>query len=254
LNASDANTNNVLLSETLTSTSWLHINLKLGDTITFASADGKTTRTVTIVGIISRSSSFASLGKVISPVALVNTLSPVSTGASSVFYLKVDPTQLSHAEDKLGQLAPNATVQDLTSTATSFFQQLNSILDMFVAIASLSVVAAIIIIANAVALAMLERRRELGILKAVGYTSNTVLSEVMIENGIIGGVGAFLATLLASGGIALLGNLIFNFSLNMPALIVAILVAGSALLAILIAALVAWGSVRLRPLEVLRYE
>jgi len=145
-------------------------------------------------------------------------------------------------------------VQDLTNAATSFIQQLNSILDMLVAIASLSVIAAVIIIANAVALAMLERRRELGILKAVGYTSRTVLSEIMIENGIIGGLGAFLATLLASGGIALLGTQFFNIALTMPPMIVLSLVFSAILLAVLVATLVAWGSVRIRPLEVLRYE
>ncbi len=38
-----------------------------------------------------------------------------------------------------------------------------------------------LIIANAVALAMLERRRGLGILKSVGSTSDTVLSQVLEE-------------------------------------------------------------------------
>ena len=111
-----------------------------------------------------------------------------------------------------------------------------------------------IIIANAVALAMLERRRELGILKAVGYTSGTVLSEVMIENGVVGAVGALMAMLLATGAIALLGSLFFNLAFSVSSLIVVSLIGGSALLAMLTAALVAWGSVRVRPLEVLRYE
>ena len=125
---------------------------------------------------------------------------------------------------------------------------------MLVAIASLSLIAGVIIIANAVALAMLERRRELGILKSVGYTSRTVLSEVMIENGVVGAVSALLALLLVTGAITLLGSLIFNLAFSVSSLIVVSLIAGSALLAMLTAALVAWGSVRVRPLEVLRYE
>jgi ABC-type antimicrobial peptide transport system permease subunit len=125
---------------------------------------------------------------------------------------------------------------------------------MLIAIASLSLIAGVIIVANAVALAMLERRRELGILKSVGYTSSTVLSEVMIENGIVGAVGAFMAMLLATGAITLLGSLLFNFTLSTAPWIVISLIAGAALLSMLTAALVAWGSVRVRPLEVLRYE
>ncbi len=113
-----------------------------------------------------------------------------------------------------------------------------------------------IIIANSVALAMLERRRELGILKSVGYTSRTILSQVMIENGITGGVGAFIATLLAAGGVTLGSKIFFNNSLtlNMEPTVIVSMVIGPALLAILVAVLVAWNAVRVRPLEVLRYE
>lgn len=254
LNASDANTNNVIVSQILTSSGWLHIQLKLGDTITFSSADGKVVKTVTIVGIISTSTSFATLGKVLAPASLVDALNATSPTTNTVFYMKVDPAKINQAEDRVGQLVPNATVQDLTSTGTSFVQQLSSVLDVLVAIASLSVIAAVIIIANAVALAMLERRRELGILKSVGYTSGTVLSEVAIENGITSGLGAFVATLLAAGGVVALGRFAFSSTTNLEPLVVASLISGAIALAVLTAILVAWNAVRVRPLAVLRYE
>ena len=101
---------------------------------------------------------------------------------------------------------------------------------------------------------MLERRRELGILKSVGYTSGTVLSEVLIENGVIGGVGAFLAMLLVAFAMSLLGNFVFKTSFDVNAIIVLALIVGAALLAMVTAAIVAFGAVRVRPLEVLRYE
>lgn len=251
LNARDARTNNVLISELLTGTGQLHMHLKPGDTLTFVSADGKTLKTVTIVGVFSRAASFTTRGGVLAPTGLVNTLGSTRI---TVTYLKIDPVQVDHALDTLGTIVPNATVESLADVGASFAQQLNGILDILVAIASLSVLAAVIIIANAVALAMLERRRELGILKAVGYTSGTVLSEVMLENGVIGVVGAFSAALLAAGAVALLGNQAFNLTLSMSPVIVVSLLGSSALLAMLTAALVAWGAVRVRPLEVLRYE
>lgn len=42
----------------------------------------------------------------------------------------------------------------------------------------------------------------------------TVLSEVVIENGIVGAIGAFMAMLLATGAIALLGSFLFNLTLS----------------------------------------
>jgi ABC-type antimicrobial peptide transport system permease subunit len=116
------------------------------------------------------------------------------------------------------------------------------------------VLAGVIIIANAVALAMLERRRELGILKSVGYTSGTVMREILLENGIIGGVSAFIAMLLASSAVAIGGKQFFQASFNVEPLVVVFLIVGPVILAMLTAALVSWRAVRVRPLEVLRYE
>ncbi|HLJ33346.1 MAG TPA: FtsX-like permease family protein [Ktedonobacteraceae bacterium] len=256
LNASDANTNNVIVSQIMTSKGWAGMNLKPGDTMTYSSLDGKVTRTVTIVGIISVPGSFETLGKVIAPISIVNALDTAATGHTTVFYMKVGPDQLNSALNALNRIAPNASVQNLSDAAVSFLQFVNSFMDMILAIAALSMIAAMIIIANSVALAMLERRRELGILKSVGYTSRTILSQVMIENGITGGVGAFIATLLAAGGVTLGSKIFFNNSLtlNMEPVVIVSMVIGPALLAILTAVLVAWNAVRVRPLEVLRYE
>jgi putative ABC transport system permease protein len=253
LNASDVGTNDVLISDLLTSSGPFQMHLKPGDTITFASTDGKTIVTAKIVGVYSRTSSDHT-GEVLASSATVQALSAAKTGTTTVTYMKIDTAQVNNALNTLGHIVPNATVQNLADIGAYIDQMLNNILDVLIAIASLSLIAGVIIIANAVALAMLERRRELGILKSVGYTSGTVLSEVMIENGVVGAVGAFMAMLLATGAIILLGNMFFNLTFSMSPLIVISLVGGSALLAMLTAAIVAWGSVRVRPLEVLRYE
>jgi len=63
-----------------------------------------------------------------------------------------------------------------------------------------------------------------------------------------------MAMLLATGAITLLGRLFFNLTFSVSPLIVVSLIGGSSLLAMLMATLIAWGSVRVRPLEVLRYE
>jgi ABC-type antimicrobial peptide transport system permease subunit len=254
LNPGDANTNNVLVSAMMTSGGWFNMGLKPGSTITLASADGKQLRTVTVVGIISIPTSYENLGDVLAPVSVVKALSAGSNAGTTVFYMKVPSAQVNQALDTLGQIAPHAAVQNLTDGATAFLQEFSRILNMLVAIALLSVLAGVIIIANAVALAMLERRRELGILKSVGYTSGTVMREILLENGIIGGVSAFIAMLLASSAVAIGGKQFFQASFNVEPLVVVFLIVGPVILAMLTAALVSWRAVRVRPLEVLRYE
>ncbi len=62
LNASDAGTSNVVISQLLTASGPFHMNLKPSDTITFVSIDGKTFKTVTIVGISSLRGKYGQCG------------------------------------------------------------------------------------------------------------------------------------------------------------------------------------------------
>ena len=100
--------------------------------------------------------------------------------------------------DALTAGVPRAQVVNFADLLGQVSQVLNNLLLMLTAIASLSLFAGIVIIANAVALAMLERRRELGIMKSVGYTSRRVLGVVLIENGLIGGLGGLLGMLIVA--------------------------------------------------------
>ena len=67
-------------------------------------------------------------------------------------------------------------------------------------------------------------------------------------------LGATLAMLLVALAMNLLGRFFFHSTFDVNGFLVLILILGAALLAMLTAAVVAFGSVRVRPLEVLRYE
>ena len=253
LNAGDAGTNNVLIAWVVANNKPLQPYLKIGSTITVASQDGTVTRTLTIVGFYREKGFGSNLEPILGTANTVTDLSPNGTG-QTIFYMKIDTGKVNKAVGDIGRLTPNASVLNLANIGDFINQILNDMLLTLIAIASLSLLAGVIIIANAVALAMLERRRELGILKSVGYTSRSILSEVLIENGVIGGAGALLAMLLVTLATSLLGQFVFHTSFGVSGLIALGLIVGIALLAMLVAALVAWGAVRVRPLEVLRYE
>ncbi len=249
LNASDAGTNNVLLGWSVFHLDPLKGHIKLGSTITVLSQDRKSTRTLTVVGVY-RSSNGAAM---LTSTNLVTALAP-GGAPTTTFYMKIDTDKVGSALNKIGQVAPNASVFNLAGLTDYIDQALNDVLEVLVLIASLSLLAGVIIIANAVALAMLERRRELGILKSVGYTSKTILGEVLIENGVVGATGALLAMLLVTFITSLLGHFVFKSAFGVSWYIAIGLIVGIALLAMITATLVAWGAVRVRPLEVLRYE
>lgn len=256
LNASDAGTNNIMLPQTLVSQPPLKGLLGVNSTLTVTSLDGRSQVTLTIVGLyrpdLSKGFNFSS-NTIYTP---RNTIADLSSSGQLAmnFSLKIDPNQLNQALAKIAQIAPHSQSFSLADLGSFISQFLNDVILVLVVIASLSLLAGIIIIANAVALAMLERRRELGILKSVGYTSGTVLGEVLIENAVIGVLGALLAMLLVTFFTSLLGRVAFSAGFSVNGLLVIGLIVGAALLAVITALLVAWGSVRVRPLTVLRYE
>lgn len=256
LNASDRGTNHILISAIMTRVGWAGLHLKPGDSVTFASLDDKSVRTATIVGVFSIPDSYQTLGKVLAPDSLVTALSPAGEGQTAIFYLQVPSSQVATALKQVERLAPSASAQNLTDGAASFLQQVRSFTDLLLAISLLSLLAGVIIVANSVALAMLERQREVGILKTVGYTARGILGQIVLENALVGGVGAFCATLLAASGVVAFSKVFFNNNLILsmePAVTIALIV-GPVLLACATATLVAWRAARVRPLIVLRYE
>ena len=117
----------------------------------------------------------------------------------------------------------NQTLTELSATIVVFSIDvrfidglISRLIDQFAAIPTivglLSLFAAAVIMANTVALATLERRRQIGILKAIGLKSARVLRVMLIESSLVGllsasigiGLSALLIGLLsAAGGIAI---------------------------------------------------
>ncbi len=247
----DAGTDNVLVSYSVKES--IPLQLYVGDKITLASVDRLNEKTVSIVGFYSSTGFGSNLYPILGTSETAASLSPVGT-QQAIFYMKIDSEKLSAAVDMIGNTVPNAFVLNLASISDFVNQLLNDILLTLSTIASLSLLAGMIIIANAVALAMLERRRELGILKSVGYTSGSILSEVLLENGLVGGTSAVLSMLLVALATWYLGVFYFKITLQVSSSITLFMIVGAVLLAMMTAALVAWSAVRVRPLEVLRYE
>jgi putative ABC transport system permease protein len=62
----------------------------------------------------------------------------------------------------------------------------------------LSLVAAAVIMGNTVSLATLERRQQIGVLKAMGLKRQRVLRVILLENTLIGLLGGFLGLAISS--------------------------------------------------------
>jgi putative ABC transport system permease protein len=145
-------------------------------------------------------------------------------------------------------------VYDVADLGALVKQVLGNLTALMLALTSLALVAGVVIIANTVALAMLERRREMGILKAVGHSSRSVLALVLVENAVVATIGAVAGMVVVSIATALIGSHVLETTLTVARGVAAAVVVGVIAVVVLVAGLVAWGPTRVRPLEVLRYE
>ncbi|HJT58896.1 MAG TPA: FtsX-like permease family protein [Ktedonobacteraceae bacterium] len=251
LEAKDAGTNNVILDSQL---ELAPVNLHVGDSVVVQSADGSVTRVLKVVGFYDSSTLTGNpnFAGVLADNSVTEQLGKSLT--LEVFSLKVDPNSVPALRKALNQSVPTAIILSVVDIDTFVNQILDNLVIMLTTIASLAMIAGLIIIANAVALAMLERRREIGILKSVGHTSRSVLATVLIENGLVGLLGSLVAMLLASGAITALSRFVFHTDLGIGPGLVALIIGATSLVTMLVAMAVAWSAVRVRPLDVLRYE
>jgi ABC-type antimicrobial peptide transport system permease subunit len=115
-----------------------------------------------------------------------------------VYDFSIDPASADVTLARIQDTVQGIQTYSLGDILAQVDQIVGKLTTLLVTLASLAMLAGFITIANSVALAMLERRREVGILKAVGHTSLSVVGEVLLENGGIGFIAGALGMLLVA--------------------------------------------------------
>jgi putative ABC transport system permease protein len=112
----------------------------------------------------------------------------------------VSPAQATTALENVLARWPNGELQDQAAFEASVASQIDTILNLIYGLLGLAIVIALIGIANTLALSVHERRRELGLLRAVGMTRPQVRSAIRWESVMIALMGTFLGFILAVAG------------------------------------------------------
>jgi putative ABC transport system permease protein len=153
-------------------------------------------------------------------------------------------------------VSPNAVVELLTTIV--------NLLGLFVAgIAGISLLVAGIGIMNIMIVSLIERTREIGILKALGMKKRTVLLIFLTESAIIGLIGGVLGIIAGWGLAQVMGVVVeqmfrlgSGLTLNpvfTPEVILGALAFGVGV-SIIFALYPAWRASKLKPVDALRYE
>jgi putative ABC transport system permease protein len=111
----------------------------------------------------------------------------------------VAATSLKPALDKTIADYPSLTASDAAGVKQQFKNQLNTLLGIIYALLGLAVIIAVLGIINTLVLSVVERTRELGLLRAVGMLRRQVKSMVRGESVVIALFGAILGLVMGTG-------------------------------------------------------
>ena len=233
-------------------TEWL--GLKVGDTLTLH-FEGEEERTITVAGLIAKQPSqtiTVNLGNEQAAIGSDNVIPPGLEPLPSAFVIDVEKDKVNETLATLSNI-PDILAIEVTQLNEMLEKLINQITALPMVVAVLALFASSVIIANTVSLATLERRRQIGIMKAIGLQSRDILRLLLLENGLIGLMGGVLGAGIGAIGVVLMGVLSSS-----PGSFPFLTLAGLILLAVLItlgATLVtAYGAAREKPLIVLRHE
>jgi putative ABC transport system permease protein len=172
------------------------------------------------------------------------------------------PTQVQPVEDAIKKMGFNTfSIVDATRSLRQFF----AVLDLFLGIfGSLALAVASIGIVNTLVMAILERRREIGIMKAIGASDGDVKGLFFAEAGVMGVFGGFVGVALGwtIGRVINLGTNVYLKRQHFPPeqiwFVPWWLVLGAIAFAIVVSLLSglypASRAARLDPVQALRYE
>jgi putative ABC transport system permease protein len=167
---------------------------------------------------------------------------------------QMDESRLDVIAKALGRDVPDALMLSRTELNSAMQGVIESLFAFVVAIAGLALVAGGVLIANSVGLAMLDRRREMGIFKAIGYSSARILAGIAIEYALLG----LVAGVAGMGAVALAFKVINRLrpaaQLALDPVQAPVMIAVATAIALASAVAVAWRPTHARPLEVLRQE
>ncbi len=140
-----------------------------------------------------------------------------------------------------------AKVQEQTSQAYLFIG----------IIACIALVVGIISVVNTMMMSVMERTKELGVLKAIGFTNWELKGSILFESGLLGFLGSILGVILGIIGIVVFANMLdFTDYINqmMPLWLIGGVIVGSTLLCILAGLYPAMRASKLNVVEALRNE
>jgi putative ABC transport system permease protein len=221
-----------------------------------------------VVGILEKSSSIINNGAIIMPEKDVKEALNISDEIDMIVVQVKDKNQAEQISQEIARKMRSDRnekpgEEDFTvQTPLQSIKTVNTILSVInyiiIGIAAISLIVGAIGITNTMYTSVIERTREIGIMKAIGAQNRDILFIFLIESGLLGLVGGIVGMILGLGmamGVSqiagsFLGGIDFKIAISFPLVIFSVLFAFG--LGMLAGVLPALQASKLKPVEALR--
>ena len=187
-------------------------------------------------------------------VAPLGAIDPSLLPETALFVLEVSDDEASAVTAQLNRNVPGAIAIQTVTISSVFKEVFHRVTILPSILSGLALFTGAVIIANSVALATMERRREIAMMKAVGARGSRVLTALLLENALLGLVAGAIAVAMSLGFLGLFNRVAPDVSATPDPISVLAVLAVAIAVALGAAVLSAWPASRERPLNVLRYE
>ncbi len=167
------------------------LGIGLGDSLNAAAVDG-TTAPLKVVGIAERTLPGRGGESVL--VGWDDATNRFGVAGADAFAVRFAPSAPATTRDDLTETARQSALEVVTldRVAGAIEDALDRVFGLFDALAVIAVVVAALGIANTLTMNVIERVREIGILRAAGMTTRQVWRSVVVEAGVVGLAGALV--------------------------------------------------------------
>ncbi|MEM0490842.1 MAG: ABC transporter permease [Ignisphaera sp.] len=174
------------------------LEISVGDNIVLEF--GNKSATLTVVGIYRGLNRFAE-NFIYIPIDIAQNISGLNNKISQILIKCVDPSQAQEVAQQITNLVPGVSVFVPIATIQNVSQAINTVTYFFTIIGLVAITAGVFGVMNTMTMAVAERTREIGILKAIGASNSFILKLFLLESTILGfiggGVGIFIGLVLS---------------------------------------------------------
>ncbi len=234
------------------------LGLSLGDNIRISPSMNEPGKVYRVVGILQNTGSVVDMGCYVDLRELQRMMG-MEGRLSMIFVRLTDPRLGDRFREQVESRYPWLEVIEPKQIAKNVGRVLDMMNSVLFSIGSISLLVGALGVMNTTMVSVLEKTREIGIMKAVGARRSHVLFIFLVESVMVGAAGGAVGVVLGVGLAKAASELIPRMiGIPAPVKLTPLLLAGpvglAALLGLAAGAYPAWKGASVRPLEAIRYE